>query len=83
MTTLSEGQVAPQFTLQDQQGNTVSLADFKGKKQVLVGFFSNSSKTINGALRHGCIQKDYLYQTPHSNHNIKLIEPLLSLLNLG
>jgi len=34
-TTLHEGQQAPAFTGKDQDGNTVSLHDFKGKKVVL------------------------------------------------
>lgn len=38
MKTLQAGDVAPQFTLQDQAENSVSLADFKGKK-VLVYFY--------------------------------------------
>lgn len=32
---LAEGTPAPDFTLQDQDGATVSLADFRGKKVVL------------------------------------------------
>ena len=32
---LEVGTKAPDFTLQDQQGNTVSLSDFRGKKVVL------------------------------------------------
>ena len=34
-TNLQEGQPAPDFTGKDQNGNTVSLHDFKGKKVVL------------------------------------------------
>ena len=32
---LKEGQEAPDFTLKDDQGNSVSLADFAGRKFVL------------------------------------------------
>lgn len=32
----SIGQPAPEFSFQDANGKTVSLADFKGKKNVLV-----------------------------------------------
>lgn len=32
MNTLTAGMPAPAFSLLDQNGNTVSLADFKGKK---------------------------------------------------
>ena len=35
MTELKEGQKAPAFKGKDQNGNTVSLADFKGQKVVL------------------------------------------------
>lgn len=33
------GKSAPAFTLQDQQGQKVSLADFKGKKNVVLYFY--------------------------------------------
>ena len=35
MTALEEGQMAPEFTAKDQEGNTVSLADFAEKTVVL------------------------------------------------
>jgi peroxiredoxin Q/BCP len=35
MTTLKEGDKAPDFTANDQNGQTVSLSDFKGKKVIL------------------------------------------------
>jgi len=35
MTTLKEGDKAPEFTATDQDGKTVSLADYKGKNVVL------------------------------------------------
>ena len=35
MTTLTEGAKAPDFTTKDQNGNQVSLKDFRGKKVVL------------------------------------------------
>lgn len=38
MTYLSQGSTAPAFTLLDQNGNSVSLSDFSGKK-VLVYFY--------------------------------------------
>jgi len=37
--TLSVGDIAPQFTLLDQDNNEVSLADYKNKQQVLVYFY--------------------------------------------
>lgn len=42
MQTLTAGQSAPDFTLQDQNGQSVSLADFRGKK-VLVYFYPRAS----------------------------------------
>lgn len=35
MTHLKEGAVAPQFTGKDQDGKTISLSDFKGRKVIL------------------------------------------------
>ncbi len=39
---LSEGSKAPDFTLEDQDGNSVSLSDFQGKK-VLLWFYPKAS----------------------------------------
>ena len=39
---LSVGSSAPQFTLDDQDGNSVSLSDFKGQK-VLLWFYPKAS----------------------------------------
>jgi cytochrome oxidase Cu insertion factor (SCO1/SenC/PrrC family) len=33
------GDIAPDFTLTDQNGNKVSLHDFKGKKNVALAFY--------------------------------------------
>ena len=33
------GDIAPDFTLTDQNGNKVSLRDFKGKKSVALAFY--------------------------------------------
>ncbi len=33
------GEMAPDFTLQDQNGNKVSLDQFKGKKNVALAFY--------------------------------------------
>ena len=38
-THLKVGDMAPDFTLQDQSGNKVSLHDFKGKKNVALAFY--------------------------------------------
>ena len=39
MSSLQEGQTAPDFTVQDDQGKTVSLKDFQGKKNVVLYFY--------------------------------------------
>jgi len=39
MTTLQKGDTAPAFSLPDQQGNTVNLADFAGKSRVVLYFY--------------------------------------------
>lgn len=43
MTTLKEGDKAPEFTSKDEQGNTVKLSDYKGSKLVL--FFYPKAST--------------------------------------
>lgn len=39
MNTLNEGALAPLFSLQDQNDQTINLADYIGKQQVLVYFY--------------------------------------------
>lgn len=38
MTNIEKGEVAPDFTLTDYQGNTVQLSQFKGHKHVFLVF---------------------------------------------
>jgi len=45
MTTLTEGDKAPEFTTKDQNGNTVSLKDFHGKKVVLYFYPEDDTPT--------------------------------------
>ena len=45
MTTLKEGQKAPAFKGKDQNGNTVSLSDFKGQKVVLYFYPEDDTPT--------------------------------------
>ena len=45
MITLSEGDKAPTFTSNDQNGKAVSLADFKGKKVVLYFYPEDDTPT--------------------------------------
>ena len=43
MNTLKEGSKVPNFTVNDQDGNTISLSDYKGKK--LIVFFYPKANT--------------------------------------
>lgn len=45
MTTLNEGEKAPDFTTKDQNGNAVSLKDFRGKKVVLYFYPQDDTPT--------------------------------------
>lgn len=45
MTALTEGRKAPDFTTKDQNGNTVSLTDFRGKKVVLYFYPEDDTPT--------------------------------------
>ena len=36
---LSKGAEAPDFTLKDQNGQPVTLSDFRGKKNVVLAFY--------------------------------------------
>ncbi|WP_462253038.1 thioredoxin-dependent thiol peroxidase [Ferruginibacter sp.] len=45
MTTLKEGNKAPAFKSKDQNGNPISLADFKGKKVVLYFYPEDDTPT--------------------------------------
>lgn len=45
MTTLTEGQKAPDFTAKDQNGNAVSLKDFRGRKVVLYFYPEDDTPT--------------------------------------
>ncbi|MGB8374472.1 MAG: thioredoxin-dependent thiol peroxidase [Salegentibacter sp.] len=55
MTTLKEGDKAPAFSAEDQDGNTVRLEDFKGKKLVL--FFYPKASTP-GCTAEACNLRD-------------------------
>lgn len=55
MPTLKPGDKAPSFKLKDQTGNTVSLADFKGKKLLL--YFYPKADT-SGCTKQACSVRD-------------------------
>ncbi|EZH75922.1 thiol peroxidase [Aquimarina atlantica] len=59
MTTLKAGDKAPNFSALDQDGNTVTLADYQGKK--LVVFFYPKASTP-GCTAEACNLRDH-YQT--------------------
>ena len=52
---LNVGDKAPEFSLQDQDGNTVTLADYKGQK-VLLWFYPKASTP--GCTAEGCNIRD-------------------------
>jgi len=53
---LNVGDIAPDFTHQDQDGNQVSLSDFKGSK-VLIWFYPKASTP--GCTAEGCNIRDH------------------------
>ncbi len=55
MTHLKEGDPAPQFTAKDQDGNTISLSDYKGKK-LLVYFYPKANTP--GCTAESCNLRD-------------------------
>jgi thioredoxin-dependent peroxiredoxin len=56
MTTLQPGDAAPAFALTDQHGNTVKLADYRGKK-VLVYFYPEADTP--GCTTQSCDLRDH------------------------
>ena len=61
---LNVGDYAPDFTLLDQDGNSVSLADFLGKK-VLLWFFPKASTP--GCTAEGCNIQDNMQRFTDAN----------------
>lgn len=55
MTKLKSGEKAPEFSAKDQDGNTINLSDFKGKKLVL--FFYPKASTP-GCTAQACNLRD-------------------------
>jgi peroxiredoxin Q/BCP len=45
MTKLKEGDIAPDFTAKDQNGNTVSLSDFRGESVILYFYPKDNTPT--------------------------------------
>ena len=53
---IQEGKLAPDFTLEDQNGKPVSLSDFAGKKNVLVYFYPKDDTP--GCTKEACGFRD-------------------------
>ncbi|MFH1738802.1 MAG: thioredoxin-dependent thiol peroxidase [bacterium] len=56
MTTPSEGKAAPAFTLPANNGQKVSLREFKGKKQVVLYFYPKDN--TSGCTKEACSFRD-------------------------
>jgi len=56
-TGLGPGDPAPQFTLNDQDGKPVSIADFKGRKNVVVYFYPKDDTP--GCTKESCSFRDH------------------------
>lgn len=67
MTTLKAGDTAPDFSIPNQDGNTVSLSDFKGKKLVL--FFYPKASTP-GCTAEACNLRDNVLRFRESGYEI-------------
>ncbi len=67
MTTLKAGDTAPDFSIPNQDGNAVSLSDFKGKKLVL--FFYPKASTP-GCTAEACNLRDNVLRFRESGYEI-------------
>lgn len=72
MTTIKEGETAPEFTLLNQESKSVSLADFKGQK-VLVYFYPKASTP--GCTTQACGLRDSKEQLNDLNVVVLGISP--------
>ena len=67
MNTLKEGDKAPNFSAKDQDGNTVSLSDFQGKK--LVVFFYPKASTP-GCTAEACNLRDHYSELQEAGYEL-------------
>ena len=67
MTTLKEGDKAPEFTSKDEQGNTVKLSNYKGSKLVL--FFYPKASTP-GCTAEACNLSDYYQELTKKGYKV-------------
>lgn len=72
MTRLSHGDTAPAFTLADDQGGTVSLADLRGRK-VIVYFYP--AAMTPGCTKQACDFTDSLESLQASGYEVLGISP--------
>jgi peroxiredoxin Q/BCP len=68
MTKIKEGQKAPQFSAKDENGNPISLSDFKGKKKIL--YFYPKDDTP-GCTANACNFRDNIEDL--SQHGFQII----------
>jgi peroxiredoxin Q/BCP len=55
---VTDGSLAPDFTLESDDGRTISLSDFKGKSQVILYFYPKDDTP--GCTREACAFRDSL-----------------------
>lgn len=67
MSTLQKGDKVPDFKSQDQDGNTVQLSDYKGKKLVI--FFYPKANTP-GCTAEACNLRDNYKELQNAGYNI-------------
>lgn len=67
MNTLKEGDTVPNFTVNDQDGNTISLSDYKGKK--LIVFFYPKANTP-GCTAEACNLRDNYKELQHQGYSL-------------
>ncbi|MET4620566.1 peroxiredoxin Q/BCP [Arthrobacter sp. 2762] len=69
---LIPGDVAPDFTLQDQDGNDVSLSDFRGRKAIV--YFYPAASTP-GCTKEACDFRDNLASLQTSGYEVVGVSP--------
>jgi len=67
------GNLAPSFTLLDQNGKSVSLKDFKGKKNVVVYFYPKAMTP--GCTTQACGIRDYKKEFAKAKTEVLAISP--------
>ncbi|KXF81236.1 thioredoxin-dependent thiol peroxidase [Enterovibrio coralii] len=73
MQMLTAGAAAPDFSLQDQNGNTVTLSQFKGKNKVLVYFYPKAMTP--GCTTQACSLRDSKSELEELNTVVLGISP--------